>query len=343
MKKILSLLAFTLMLGACEKAETFKEVDNDFVRNFDVAWNLINENYCFLGYKNIDWDKVYDEYKPRVENAKDEFEFFDIMSDLVDILRDGHAGVKSNFDMHASNNEIEANGEPSPSDYISSGVVAKYLLHKRVTKNKFVYGHIEKDGRKFAYISYPSFSVKMGDEDLKYIAPFVDEAEGIVLDVRNNSGGVGTYGVAFAGHFFTETTVGGYSARKSGVGYNDFTEPNAIVVTPTATHNWADKPTMLLTNIGVYSTTNLFASILKNAPNVTQVGGRSGGGGGLPETYYLPNGWTLIFPSNVLYDINKQHIENGVMPDVEVHISREDEYNEKDVIIEKAIELLMQK
>ena len=45
MKKILSLLAFTLMLGACEKAETYENVDNDFMHNFNVAWNLINENY----------------------------------------------------------------------------------------------------------------------------------------------------------------------------------------------------------------------------------------------------------------------------------------------------------
>ena len=84
MKKILSLLVFTLVLGACEEVETYDEVDNDFVHNFDAAWNLINENYCYLGYKNIDWDKIYDEYKPRVENAKDEYEFFDIMSRTSD-------------------------------------------------------------------------------------------------------------------------------------------------------------------------------------------------------------------------------------------------------------------
>lgn len=56
-----------------------------------VSWDLVNENYCFLGYKNIDWDKVYTDCKPRVESAKEEFEFFDIMCDLVDILRDGHS------------------------------------------------------------------------------------------------------------------------------------------------------------------------------------------------------------------------------------------------------------
>ena len=116
-----------------------------------------------------------------------------------------------------------------------------------------------------------------------------------------------------------------------------------IEVEPDAEYDWSQKPTMLLTNRSVYSTANLFTSIVKLAPNVTQVGGRSGGGGGLPETYYLPNGWALVFPSNVLFDINMQHIENGIEPDVEVHISREDEYNDKDSILEKAIELLMQK
>ena len=35
--------------------------------------------------------KVYTDYKPRVESAKEDFEFFDIMCDLVDILRGGHS------------------------------------------------------------------------------------------------------------------------------------------------------------------------------------------------------------------------------------------------------------
>lgn len=99
---------------------------------------------------------------------------------------------------------------------------------------------------------------------------------------------------------------------------------------------------MLLTNREVYSTANIVASVMKYAPNVTQIGGRSGGGGGLPVAYYLPNGWALVFPSNVIYNAQMQHVENGIEPDVEIHISIEDKINEKDTILEKAIELLMQ-
>ena len=345
MKKILSLLAFTLMLGACERAETYDKVDNDYMRNFDVAWKLIDENYCFLSYKEIDWDKVYDEYKPRVEKAKDEFEFFDIMSDLVDILRDGHSAILSNFDKHASDYKIESDGTASPKDYISIAAVEEYLTPKliRATKNNFYYGFIERDGHKFAYVNYPSFSVNLIGDDLKYVAQCVNEAEGLILDIRNNPGGVGAFGLSFAGHFFSETTVIGYSARKSGVGHDDFTEPDELKVVPSSANNWANKPTILLTNRGVYSTANIFTCAMRYAPNVTLVGGRSGGGGGLPEMYYLPNGWALAFPSNVLYDREMQHMENGFEPDIEVHISKEDSNNGKDTILEKAIEELLLK
>jgi C-terminal processing protease CtpA/Prc len=296
-----------------------------------------------LGYKNIDWDKVYDDYRPRVENAKTDYEFFDIMSDFVDILRDGHAAICSNFDKHGSKYDIEPNGEESPEDYISGKVVKKYLTKKRVTKNGIAYGMIERDGRKFAYIGYPEFMIEFSEIEMDCIAPLVDEAEGIIVDIRNNPGGAAVYGVAFAGHFFSEKTLVGYNAKKAGPGYDDFTEPYEIYVEPVSNGNWSNKPTMLLTNRTVYSTANLVASMLKYAPNVTQVGGRSGGGGGMPETYYLPNGWALVFPSNILLDAEKQHIENGIEPDVEVHISREDKYNDRDTILEKAIELLMSK
>ena len=343
MKKILLLLLFTLVLGACEKVETYELADNDYMRNFDSAWNVVNENYCFLGYKNIDWDKIYDEYKPRVENVKDQFEFFDIMCDFVDILRDGHSAIVSNFDRHTSNYAVEQNGEPSPEDYISSGVVASYLVKKRTTKNKFVYGVIEQGDSKLAYLYYPSFSVELGDDDLQYFASLIDEADGFIVDIRDNPGGAGIYGLSFAGHFFSQKTLIGYTARKNGVGHDDFTIPYEVNVEPSSANNWADKPTMLLVNRGVYSTANIVTCALKLAPNVTLVGGRSGGGGGLPETYYLPNGWALVLPSNVIYDVNMQHIENGIEPDVELHISTEDKNNERDTILEKAIELLVQK
>ena len=68
MKKIIisAALAF-VALSACEKQESIKEVDTDFVRNYQQFWTLVDENYCFLGTKYNN-DKKVD--KNNTEKAK---------------------------------------------------------------------------------------------------------------------------------------------------------------------------------------------------------------------------------------------------------------------------------
>jgi hypothetical protein len=78
------------------------------------------------------------------------------------------------------------------------------------------------------------------------------------------------------------------------------------------------------------------------APNVLLVGQRSGGGGGLPMTHYLPNGWCVVFASNILLDKDMNHIEPGIYPDVEAVIG-DYQTTGKDGIVEKAIEELTKK
>ncbi|MBR5196651.1 MAG: peptidase S41, partial [Alistipes sp.] len=59
MKKIIiSLLFASVALFSCEKYESIKKVDNDFKRNFEHFWTLVDEQYCYLDYKNIDWNQV---------------------------------------------------------------------------------------------------------------------------------------------------------------------------------------------------------------------------------------------------------------------------------------------
>lgn len=53
-------------------------------------------------------------------------------------------------------------------------------------------------------------------------------------------------------------------------------------------------------------------------------------------SYELPCGWLVRFSSVRMYDADKNDIEQGIEPDVEVNITSTD----KDDIIEKAIELI---
>ena len=55
MKQIFYLLIL-ISLTSCIREE---ETDNTPRGNFEALWKIIDEKYCFLDYKQIDWDSVY--------------------------------------------------------------------------------------------------------------------------------------------------------------------------------------------------------------------------------------------------------------------------------------------
>lgn len=360
MKRIISVyLAMLALFTSCEVYDSVKEVDNDFVNNYEAFWNMVNEQYCFLGSvyandKNVDWQSVYDKWMPVVKNdVTSDYELFNIIGKSLDVLRDGHIWMISDFKVY-SNSEyyLMPDGETYYDSEFKSGLVQSYYLDQSegkddykgnksfVSKNGIYYGMIERNDKKFAYIYYGDFETEWEEIDFEYINEVVEPADAIIFDIRNNPGGNGELAITMANHFMKEEKVVGYSAYKNGKGHNDFAEPSEIRCTPSEKYNWADKQTALLTNRGVYSTANLFTSIMQYAPNVIQVGQISGGGGGMPMTHFLPNGWVVVFASNILLDVDKKHIEPGIKPDYEAKLG---DYlvTGEDGIVEKAIEELL--
>ena len=338
MKKIIiSLLFASVALFSCEKYESIKKVDNDFKHNFEHFWTLVDEQYCYLDYKNINWKGVYDELLPRVEAAKTEQEFFNILCTALDHLKDGHVWMESHFKAYSCSTYLyDENGKKYPTNFDKS-VARKYVEEVFHTiDSNLHFGEIKRNGRTFAYIYQADFEYEWQPNDYKYIKPIVEKADGIIFDIRNNPGGSGEAGLTLAGNWFDEKTHVGYHAIKNGKGHDDYSEFQALYCRPTS-HKWSNKKTMLLTNRGVFSTANLFTCALKHAKNVTQIGGISGGGGAMPMTHYLPNGWIVVFPANMLFDVNKQHIENGIAPDIEVTSTDEDFDAGRDAIIERAL------
>ena len=54
----------------------------------------------------------------------------------------------------------------------------------------------------------------------------------------------------------------------------------------------------------------------------------------------LPNGWSIRFSASPHFDKNKQPLEEGIAPDVAINMSKEDQLENKDTLIEKAFEIL---
>ena len=73
---------------------------------------------------------------------------------------------------------------------------------------------------------------------------------------------------------------------------------------------------------------------MKHAHNAIIVGDRTGGGGGLPFSSELPNGWSVRFSASPTFNAQKEHIEFGVEPDVRLEMTPTDINRMRDTYIE---------
>lgn len=329
--RIIAIEIVVLLLCACRSANEINK-SWDASDNVDALYKIISEKYCYLDEKNCDWDAVYSQYSQLAENLtvtsySDQIKLFDLLSSMLDSLRDGHVNLYSSFDVSRSTAWYD--GYPVN---FNSAVVNNYLQGARQAGG-LMYNLIH--GDTIGYIYYNSFANTVSDAHLAWIVRQFSECRGIVLDVRNNGGGDLTNAEKLAGPFFRESRIVGYWQHKTGAGRNDFSKLEPKYIEKNELIQW-QRPVVVLTNRRSYSATNYFACAMKEADNCALIGGITGGGGGMPMSYELPCGWTLRFSSIKMTDKNKNSIENGVTPDLLMETTS----TTQDEIIEKAVYLI---
>lgn len=326
-------IALCICLTACmgRVEEPYRDTPEG---NFEALWSIIDTKYCFLGEKQVDWNAVYSEYHAKVLQLSptDEYGLFDLLASMLDSLHDGHVNLYSPFDVSHST----AWREGYPTNFDRSRLYSdRYLSSDYRTAGGLIYNRIA-DGR-VGLVRYESFSDGFSELNMAYVLRYFKDCEGIILDVRSNGGGSIEYARMLAATFFSETRTVGYQQHKTGSGPDDYSGLLAMTIdTADMDVRWL-RPAAVLSNRSAYSATNFFISTMRYADNARTFGGRSGGGGGMPMSYELPNGWIVRFSSVRMYDAERQSIEDGIMPDVEAALGEED----KDEIIEAAINWIL--
>jgi C-terminal processing protease CtpA/Prc len=131
------------------------------------------------------------------------------------------------------------------------------------------------------------------------------------------------------------------SRLKNGPGHNDFTELTPTNLSPAdSTYNGK---VCVLTNRKVYSAASVFTLAMREVPGVTIVGDTTGGGLGLPVGIELPNEWQIHCAGSQLLSTTGENFELGIPPDIQVDMKKEDIDKGIDSIIEKAIEVILEK
>jgi C-terminal processing protease CtpA/Prc len=191
-----------------------------------------------------------------------------------------------------------------------------------------------------AYIYYESFSSTVGEANLDEVLNELAICDGLILDVRNNGGGVLTMSERWAARFTNEKILTGYMRHKTGKGHNDFSAPVAMYTEPATDRVRWQKPVAVLTKRRSYSSTNDFVNRMKQMPQAIIIGDKTGGGSGLPFSSELPNGWSVRFSASPMFDSGMNHTEFGIEPDIQVNMTTEDMKKGRDTIIETAREYL---
>ncbi|WP_025664499.1 S41 family peptidase [Aquimarina megaterium] len=331
--------------------------------NFDHFWNIFNDYYAFFETRNVNWSQ----YKNLREQVTSD-NFYDILQELVFLLKDGHVGI----DDEANNIAIDA-GSPDLISRLNSSlrgnlliqsgedyntlynqklqtIAVKYLDNefKADEKGKIVWGMI---GNDIAYINILgmegySDTTKNEMEILNSVLDkIMNDLKGaavskLIIDVRFNGGGYDMASVNIASRFLDHERLAFSKKAKLGSG---FTKSTSVSMTPKGDFQFKED-IVVLTSPLTASAAEVFTLCMKDLPYVTLVGDNTNGVFSDILAHTLPNGASIALSNEVYSDVNGKVYEAiGVGPSEGNRVplfSNDDFVNEKDSGIERAITLL---
>jgi hypothetical protein len=323
-------LAAIILLGSCEKAFIKPDPSTSPESIFDEIWTFADQHYSFFDYKGIDWDEVYSRYRPMVSPDMNLVQLFDLCAGMLYELRDGHVNLVSPFDRSRYWEW-----------YLESPENFSYALIERhyYNDNQRFIGPIEYlNMGNIIYVYYGSFARTIDPGHLDILIGNLENKKGLILDVRNNGGG-SIENARRLTERFTDTVVHvGTNFVKTGKGHDDF-RSREIYIKPHDGMRYTGE-IVVLTNRKSYSATTYFTQYMNALPNVTFVGDTTGGGGGMPAFWDLPNGWLLRVSSSKFHSPGGFNIEAGIPPHIQIDMTSESVDRGIDDILEKAIDLL---
>ena len=194
----------------------------------------------------------------------------------------------------------------------------------------------------FGYIRFTSFSLSVRPQVVEAIQGWRG-LPGLIIDLRNNGGGAALVAENIAEQLIKEKTDVGTIITRTGQPVTLFGYPvEKIKRTLDGSPSAYDKPVVMLVNAGSASASEMLAGGLQDIGRVKVVGQRSCGCLlGFLGYASVPGGAELAYSEIGMVSANGHRIEHdGVIPDIEVPITREDLRLNRDRTLEAAQDLL---
>lgn len=195
---------------------------------------------------------------------------------------------------------------------------------------------IEENGKKIAYLQLFHFSENTSSEFNKEANEILQSnAESIILDLRNNPGGLVKEAQSIASWFIEKGYPVVIQKDKNGDMYKTLSSgPGTLESYPVA----------ILINEGTASASEILVGALRDyLDKVVIIGENSFGKGLMQGVFYMDDGSILKMTTDEWYTPNMGIInEKGIEPDIAVEMTNEDYESENDPQLKRALEFLSQ-
>ncbi|MCY3766551.1 MAG: S41 family peptidase [Gemmatimonadetes bacterium] len=197
-----------------------------------------------------------------------------------------------------------------------------------------------------AYVAIRSFGSGDVVEQFDEIFHKVQNARGLIIDVRENGGGDTRYASAIVGYLTDRTLIGSrWKTRQYMPSFRAWNQEEkwhegAHEPVEPGTRNPFLGPLAVLIGPGTVSAAEDFLVTLHYSGRATLVGENTAGTTGQPLIVPLTAGMARICTKRDTYPDGREFVGIGVIPDVEVVPTREDVSSGRDAVLEKAMDVI---
>jgi carboxyl-terminal processing protease len=309
--------------------------DPDPARNFDVLWSTFDEQYAFFAARNVDWNALRREFRPKAVAARTPDELFDAISKMLAKLKDAHVQLT------AGEREFQVERSPAPSGPDADGITptrkalqkglkdyitgpSTPLLSPAVAagRNRVWYGRTTQNTGYIAVFAMGGFEEDdVTSEDhaasarkiFQEIAGKLTGVSGVVVDLRYNQGGFDTVSLALVGLFADRP---GIAFKKSA--HSAAMKPYSVALIPAAPARLG-VPVAVLISEHTVSAGETAAAAFRTLPNAQLFGQHTQGALSDTLSKALPNGWTFTLSNENFTTLDGASFEvAGVAPHVEL-------------------------
>lgn len=340
------------------------ETDNlltqtDLATNFEFLWHTMNDYYAFFELRDIDWQGVYEEYRPQVTSTTTKHQFFEMMEEIFSQFGDGHLSLSdgeeyesdgtafNGFILEVLRSELVDAEDDFEEAWRNLKTYNDHVLTTLLQEHK-LYSHEESDAIRWGKLSdnigyirvdrVQNINVKGEQEEADN---FLEQLTLISQDLIDTDT---IMQIALADIGTSDALI--IDLRFNGGGYDNvslkiasyFSHSAQIIGTKKTRNKYFEsaeyplniakspieaytKPIYVITGRSTGSGGEVLSMALKALPQTTLIGEATNGSVSDILEHSLPNGWVLSLSHEVYTDVEGTNIESiGVTPDVEMPV-----------------------